>query len=110
MQNKPVAIYARVSAYYLKEDMHLAEPRELVKRPAAGSPRKKIDQGYCWRKRLTKVGMSAIISSSGSEVMLYIIGEDAAAYHEAGRAVCRRRPLGAGHQGELAAPGIWEMI
>jgi len=31
--------------------MHLAEPRELVKRPAAGSPRKKIDQGYFWRNR-----------------------------------------------------------
>jgi hypothetical protein len=70
-----------VSADKHKVDMQLAKLREFVKRSGAQLSRKYIDQGYCWRKRLTKVRMSAIISLSGSEVMLYIIGEDAAAYH-----------------------------
>jgi len=54
--------------------MPLAKLRELVKRSAGRLSREYNDQGYCWCKRLTQVRMSAIISSSGSEVMLYISG------------------------------------
>lgn len=110
MQNKRIAICARVSADKRKVDMQLAKLREFIQRSGPQLSREYIDQGYCWRKRLTKVRRSAIISLSGSEVMLYVVGEDVAAYHEAVRAFCRRRPLGAGHQGELATPGIWKMI